>query len=187
MKRTDTIFSCLLFLFVCLGFGSWAQSDSVYLHNGKALAGTIVKANESMIIFREKNDPTEHTYGKYAVKKYVLKTGAVHKMSAKVLVASKDDWDNVVLLDNADEVAGLNKVDEIRGRWAMMAIMMYTTSGPDNMSIKHLKKDAAKMGCAFVLITAGKGRPVRPGNDDGDVPPAPPAPPMANKAIGYTY
>ncbi|RXK86644.1 hypothetical protein [Filimonas effusa] len=132
-----------------------AQSDKISLHNGKTVECTVVKVNEFTIIYKYVNEDAEQTISKYAVKQIVYgKSGRVEEVTKKIIVSSKDDWENVVILEDKSAVTGLNKVGEVRGKTSM--INYRTAAGGDKKAQEKLKKEAAEQGCPFVLITSDK-------------------------------
>ena len=83
------------------------------------------------------------------------KSGREEKVTDKITVASKDDWENVVILEDKSEVAGLTKVEDIKGKTSGW-ISYRTGSGKDKKAEERLKQGAAELGCPFVLITGEK-------------------------------
>jgi sRNA-binding regulator protein Hfq len=147
-------------VFLTLGlfftFAVSAQNDKIYLHNGKSIEGTVVRVAEFTVIFKYANEDAEETVGKYAVAKIVYgKSGREEKVTDKIVVSSKGDWENVVILEDKSEVAGLTKVDQIKGKTSAF-FNYHTGSGNDRKSEQKLKEEAAEMGCPFVLMTAEK-------------------------------
>lgn len=147
----------LLFALVALlfSFASFAQADNIYLHNGKTIAGTVVKVGEHTIVFKYLNEDVEQVLGKYAVHHIIFgKSGRQQDVTPRLHVYSEQDWENVMIVESPDDIAGLNRVDEIRGKTAF--INYHTGAGSDNTALKKIKKEAAGRGCAFVLITSDK-------------------------------
>lgn len=134
---------------------TYGQSDSIYMHNGTIISGKVKKITEHTIVFTYDNEDAEQTYGKYAVGKVVYgKSGRVQELTKKITVRSKEDWEDVIVLENSDDVAGLRRGDDVRGKTAF--INLRTGGGSDRKALEYLKKDAADQGCPFVLITSDK-------------------------------
>jgi len=143
-----------LSLFISLAVS--AQNDKIYLHNGKNIEGTVLKVAEFTVVFKYANEDAEQTVGKYAVAKIVYgKSSREEKVSDKIVVSSKDDWESVVILEDKSEVAGLTKVDDVKGKTATF-YNFHSSSGNDRKAEQKLKQDAAAMGCPFILLTADK-------------------------------
>ena len=133
-----------------------AQTDKIYMHNGQVVEGTVVRIAEFTVVYKDANEDAEQTISKYAVSKVVYgKSGREEKVSDKIIVVSKDDWENVVVLEDKSEVAGLTKVDEVKGHTSGW-ISYRTGSGKDKKSEERLKQAAAELGCPFVLIISEK-------------------------------
>jgi sRNA-binding regulator protein Hfq len=144
-----------LTLFFSLAVSAQNQNDKIYLHNGKNIEGNVVRVAEFTIVFRYANEDAEQTIGKYAVQKIVYgKSGREEQVTDKVVVNSKDDWENVVVLEDKSQVAGLTKVDEIKGKTAF--INYRTAAGSDKKAEQKLKEEAASKGCQFILMTSDK-------------------------------
>jgi hypothetical protein len=144
-----------LALFLLINVAALSQNDKIYMHNGKTVEGTVIRVAEFTLIFKYANEDAEQTAGKYAVKKIVYgKSGREEKITDKISVLSKDDWEKVVMLVDKSEVAGLTKVNEVKGKTAM--INYRTAAGSSAKAEKDLKQKAAEEGCPFVLMTSDK-------------------------------
>lgn len=146
-------------LFAFLGllgtYAASAQSDKIMLHNGTTISGKVIKVAEHTVVYVYDNEDAEQTYGKYAVDKIIYgKSGREQDVTDKLKVRDKDDWENVIILENLEEVAGLKREAEIKGKTSFMN--MRTAGGSDRKSEEYLKKEAASRGCPFVLLTSDK-------------------------------
>ncbi|PQJ11225.1 hypothetical protein CJD36_005310 [Flavipsychrobacter stenotrophus] len=140
-------------LFIALA--TFAQSDTLHLHNGKNIIGTVLKVGEHTVTFRYMHEDVEQVMGKYAVNSIVFgQSGRQQDVTPKLSVNGEQDWEHVMVVESADEIAGLMRVDEIRGKTAF--INYRTGAGSDQTALKKLKKEAASKGCAFVLMTSDK-------------------------------
>ena len=128
-------------------------ADKAYFHNGKTYEVKIVRVNEFTIIYKFIGEDAEQTIGKYAVKKSVYNSGREEEISEKVIVTGKDDWENVVLIEDKSAAAGLSKKEEIRGKTAVF-YSFHTANSADKKAIKKIKQEAAELGAQFVLLTA---------------------------------
>jgi hypothetical protein len=132
-----------------------AQNDIITRHNGEIIKGTVLRENEYTIVFTYENETSENTLSKYAIEKIVYgKSGRVEKVTDKIVVTGEDDWEKVIILEEKSYIAGLTKVDEIRGKTAY--INMQTGNTGDKKALKKLKMAAAALNCPFVLITSEK-------------------------------
>jgi len=145
----------LFILSMFITVAAFSQNDKIYLHNGKNIEGSVVRVAEFTVVFKYANEDAEQTVGKYAVEKIVYgKSGREEQVTEKVIVNSKSDWEKVVLLEDKSQVAGLTKIDEIKGKTAF--INYRTAAGSDKKAEQKLKEEAASKGCAFILMTSDK-------------------------------
>lgn len=149
MKRIIVIFVLML------GFFSFSQVDQVYKHNGEVIKGSVKKVNEFTIVFTYENEDAENTLSRYAVEKIVYgKSGRVEDITEKVVINGEDDWEKVVILEDKSYIAGLKKNSEIKGKTGFVSF--HTGNTADNKATKKLKVEAAKLKCAFILLTSDK-------------------------------
>ncbi len=162
-------------------FTANAQSDSIYLHNGNIVTGKVYRIAEQTVVFSYDNEDMQQSLGKYAVEKVVFgKSGRIQQVTPKVKVRSVEDWENVLIIQNTDEIAGLQRRNEVKGKTAF--INYRTGEGSDKTALKKLKMDAAAQGCEFVYITLDKDidRKSDEGGGFGQVQ-------SIKKGIGYSY
>lgn len=147
-----------LFMLVAVLFSAtftFGQNDKMLKHTGEKLEVKIVKVGEFTITYTYPNEQAEQTIGKYAVAKIEYASGRKEDITEKVAVSGKDDWENVVILEDAAAAVGLKKQGEIRGKTG--GLISYRTSGnADKKSMERLKKEAAELGAQFVLLTSEK-------------------------------
>lgn len=132
-----------------------AQVDKIYKHNGETVDGKVTRVEEYTVVFKYDGEDAENVIGKYAIEKIVYgKTGRVEEVSDKIVVNGEQDWERVVILEEKTYIAGLKKVDEIRGKTGL--INYHTGNTADKKAEKKLKMAAAAMGSQFILQTADK-------------------------------
>lgn len=162
-------------------FSARAQADSIYLHNGQAVGGKVLKVSEKTVTFNYVDEDAQQTLGKYAIAKVVFgKSKRIQDVSDRITVRSKDDWENVIIIENTDEVAGLKRRTELKGKTRQ--INYRTGEGSDKTAMRKLKMDAAENGCPFVFITTDKDidRKSDDGGSWGQVQ-------SIKKGVGYAY
>lgn len=158
-----------------------AQGDTIYLHNGKKVGGKVFRVTERTVVFSYENEDVEQSYGKYAVEKVVFgKSGRVQQVSERIVVRSEEDWDRVIVIQNTDEIAGLERRGEVKGKTRF--VNLRTGEGSDRTALEKLKKDAAADRCAFIFITTDKDID-RKGMDGGSFGQLQ----SIKKGIGYSY
>lgn len=169
----------LLLVVAMVGFAANAQVDKIYKHNGEVVDGKVIRLEEYTVVFKYDGEDAENTIGKYAIEKIVYgKTGRVEEVTEKIVINSEADWEKVVILEDKSYIAGLKKVDEVRGKTGL--INYHTGNTGDKKAEKKLKIEAAKMGCPFILQTADKATVGASSNSLGGSQ-------VIKKGIGYKY
>jgi hypothetical protein len=144
----------LLLLISITGLAGYSQ-DKMLKHSGETLDVKIVKVTEQTIIYKYPGEDAEQTISKMAVASITYSSGRKETISDKIVVSSKDDWENVVILTDASQVVGLKKGEEVRGKTSGM--FSYNTAGSaDKKATKRIKQAAAEMGAPFVLMISEK-------------------------------
>lgn len=144
----------LLFLFVGVNVAN-AQVDKIFKHSDEIVEGKVIRLDEYTIVFKYDGEDAENTIGKYAVQKIIYgKTKRQEDVTEKITINGEDDWEKVVILEDKAFISGLKKVGEVRGKTGL--INFQTGNTGDKKAQKKLKMDAAKLGCAFVLMTSDK-------------------------------
>lgn len=135
--------------------GIYAQNDTIYLHNGKTIIGNVIRNAEFTVSFKYAGEDAEQVLSKYAVNKIIYgKSHRTETITDKIDISSKDDWEKVVILEDKSEIVGLTKVDDVKGKTAL--INARTPSGGNVKALRDLKQKAAEKGCAFIFITSDK-------------------------------
>lgn len=146
------LFSTLIMLF---SITVSAQSDQIFLHNGQEISGKVLKVAEHTVTFTYDGEDAEQTLGKYAVQKVIYgKSGREQSVSDRVDISGKEGWQNVIIIESLEEVAGLKRVGEIKGKTGF--INYRTGAGSDRKAQEKLQKEAAAANCPFVLLTMDK-------------------------------
>ena len=134
---------------------SFAQSDIITKHTGEVIKGKVIKVDEFIITYKYEGEDAEISISKYAIEKIVYgKTNRIEKVSEKIIISSADDWEKVVMLEDKSYIAGLTRVDEIKGKTAL--INFQTGNTGDKKADKKLKMAAAALGCPFIFMTSDK-------------------------------
>ncbi|WP_320815806.1 hypothetical protein [Flavobacterium sp.] len=156
-----------------------AQVDKIYKHNGETVDGKVLRVEEYTIVFVYDGEEAENTLGKYSIEKIVYgKSKRTEEVTEKIVVNGEADWANVVILEDKSYIAGLTKVDEVRGKTGL--INYHTGNTGDKKAEMKLKKEAAKMKCPFILQTADKSTVGASSNSLGGSQ-------VIKKGIGYKY
>lgn len=133
-----------------------AQTDKLYLHNGKEIEGKVIKVDEFYINYKYVGEDAEQVISKMAVHRVKYNSGREEDISEKIVVNGKEDWEKVEMLIDKAQIVGLKKLDEVQGK-TMGYFSGYTSSaGADKRSMKKLLEAAAEMKAPFVYLTADK-------------------------------
>jgi hypothetical protein len=148
-----------LFFALAAGFFSlaaFAQNDVMVKHSGEKLEVKVIKVGETTIAYKYPGEDAEQTIGKQAVSSITYGTsGRKEEISEKIIISGKDDWEKVQILTDKNQVIGLKKGDEVRGKTS--GLISYNTAGSaDKKATKKIKEAAAEMGAQFILITSDK-------------------------------
>lgn len=132
-----------------------AQVDKIFKHSGETINGKVVKIDEYTIVFIYDGEDAEQTVSKYAVEKIIYgKTQRIQDITEKITIKGGDDWEKVILFEEKSYIAGLKKVEEVRGKTGL--INFQTGNSGDKKAEKKLKMAAAELGCQFIFMTADK-------------------------------
>jgi hypothetical protein len=142
-------FFCFILLFVCI---NCLAQDEVVFHNGNIAKGKVTEVTDLYIKFSYDGEDLVNTIGRCAISEVRFQSGRVQQMSQKVDVKSPDDWENVRLVYDKNEVLGLKSLGQIEkhssGTWSFSI----TAGHFSEKTMKKIRKEAAKRGGCIVLI-----------------------------------
>ncbi len=136
----------LIFAMVCT-VTVFAQTDTLICKNGEVLSVKIVKNTTDAVSFQYPNEDLVNEKSKVEIRTIIFASGRKEQCSKGLdvpVIASKDDWQKVVITYVESDVAGLVRVQALKGKaggW-----------GSYNSALKQLQKQAAKLGCGVVLV-----------------------------------
>lgn len=169
----------LLFTMLIVGTMANAQVDVITKHNGESVKGKVLRIEEYTVVYKYDGEDAENSIGKYAIEKIVYgKSGRVEEVTDKIVVSTEEDWEKVVVLEDKAFIAGLKKVEEVRGKTGL--INYHTGNTGDKKAEKKLKMAAAAIGCPFILMTSDKTTSGYNSNQIGGTQ-------AIKKGIGYKY
>lgn len=128
-----------------------AQSDTLFFHNGQQVVGRIVRISEYTVTYKYLGEDVEQIAGKYAIDKIHHKSGRTEKVSKKIEINGEEDWQKVIIIDDKSQIATLTRIAYITGNTAF--INLHTAHTGDKKALIKLQKKAAKLKCAFILLT----------------------------------
>lgn len=138
-----------------LAIAGFAQTDKMLKHTGETLEIKVIKVGENVIIYKFPGEDAEQTIGKLAVANITYSSGRKEDISEKIVVSGKSDWEKVQVLTDANQVVGLKKGEEVRGKTS--GLLTFNTAGSaDKKASRKIKEAAAGMGAPFVLMLSDK-------------------------------
>ncbi|UAY51799.1 hypothetical protein [Ferruginibacter albus] len=148
--------SLIAMLVAVFSFAQTAVNDKMAKHSGETLDVKIIKVNENTITYKYPGEDAEQTIGKLAVASITYgSSGRKETISDKVVVSSKDDWEQVQIVTDPSQVLGLKKGEEVRGKTS--GLLSYNTAGSaDKKATRKLRESAAELGAPFILLTSDK-------------------------------
>ena len=140
---------CLMILFASI---SCFAQDEVVFHNGQVAKGKVSEVTDLYIKFKYDGEDVDNTIGRAAIAEVRFSSGRIQQMSQKVMVNSADDWENVRIVTDKNEVMGLKSLGQIEkhssGTWSFSI----TAGHFSEKTMKKIRKEAAKRGGCIVLM-----------------------------------
>ena len=165
-------------LLVMISTLAMAQTDQLFKHNGEIVKGKVLKLEEYTVVFVYDGEEAENTISKYALEKIIYKSGRTEEITEKIVIGGEEDWEKVIILEDKSMITGLKKIGDVRGKTGL--INYHTGNTGDRKAEKKLKMEAAKNGCAFILMTDDKSTVGANSNSLGGSQ-------VIKKGIGYSY
>lgn len=141
----------LIFLFFINSAVCHAQ-DKVTFHNGTISEGKVSEVTENFIKFTYKDEETSNIIGTAAISNIEFSSGRVQHITDKVLIENPDAWENVVIVYEKSQVAGLKSLGKIEkhsnGAWSFHN----STGHFMKKALMKAQKEAAKKGACYILI-----------------------------------
>lgn len=160
----------LILLFAIISMACKAQ-DKVVFHNGTTAEGKVTEITEQFIKFVYKGEEANNVIGAAAISDIQFASGRVQHVSDKIIVEYPEDWENVVVVYDKNQVAGLKSLGKIEkhsnGEWSF-----HTSTGHFmKKAIKKAQKEAAKKAACYILIVnqSNTGKSGFGGNPDSSI------------------
>jgi len=143
------LLSCALFLAI----SSYAQ-DMLTMHNGSTIEGKVLSIDGSAITFVYKGEDLSQKISKIAINSVKFASGRKQVITEKINIEGKDGFKNVILTKNPEDVEGLTRIGEVKGKTAFISYR--TGANADKKSEERLKEDCFNLGGVVVLVTEDK-------------------------------
>ena len=102
----------LILVFAIIGIACKAQ-DKVVFHNGSTVEGKVTEVSEQYVKFVYKGEEANQMIGTAAISDIEFASGRVQHISDKIIVEYPEDWENVVVVYDKNQVAGLKSLGKI--------------------------------------------------------------------------
>ena len=150
--KTATTF-LLLALFACSAHAQDVKPDKLVKVTNESVLVNVVSVNERDVSFTYPGEKAVNVLSKNQIKEIDFASGRVEKMTEKVVIASEEDWQKVVVTTVEADVAGLTRKGEVRAK-ATGATALSNQANIDARATEKLKREAARLGAHIVLIQA---------------------------------
>ncbi|GAA4054816.1 hypothetical protein GCM10022409_47400 [Hymenobacter glaciei] len=151
MKTTTT--ALLLTLFAFSAKAQEVKPDKLVKLTNEELLVNVISVNEREVSFSYPGEKAVNVVNKNQLKEIEFASGRVEKFSEKVVIASEEDWQKVVVTTLESDVSGLSRKGEVRAK-ASGATALSNQANIDARATEKLKREAAKMGAHIVLLQA---------------------------------
>lgn len=147
----------VLSLFLVVATVCHAQ-DFVTFHNGTTAEGSVSEVTGKSVKFTYKGEQSVNIIGRNAIAEIKYASGRTEQISTKVSVASPDDWENVRVVNDKEEVLGLKLIGQVEkhssGTWSFSI----TGGHFSEKALKKVRQEAAKKGGCIVLILSQQSK-----------------------------
>ena len=140
----------LLGLLVASSVFIMAQTDHMYLHNGKTLDVSVKGIANGVITYSYPQEAMTMEISEHQVEKIVYASGRVQQISEKVIVKDKSDWEKVIITNVESDIKGLIRKGEVSETKVGSAISK--TDKIQDKAEQKMKMAAAEMGAHVIFI-----------------------------------
>ncbi|HPW97380.1 MAG TPA: hypothetical protein PK218_02350 [Flavobacterium sp.] len=144
----------ILVLTLVFGLNLAKAQDVVTLHNGSTLEGKVSSTDGATITFTYKGEDVSTKISKIAINSITYASGRKQVVTEKLVLEGKDAFQKVILTKNPEDVEGLTRIGEVKGKTAFISYR--TGANADKKSEERLKEDCYKLGGVVVLVTEDK-------------------------------
>jgi len=144
----------ILLLALVFGLNFAKAQDAVLLHNGTTLEGKVSNVDGAAITFTYKGEDVSTKISKIAINTITYASGRKQVITEKITLEGKDAFKNVILTRNPEEVEGLTRIGEVKGKTAFFSYR--SGANADKKSEERLKEDCFNIGGVVVLVTEDK-------------------------------
>ncbi len=128
--------------------------DLLKLHNGTVIDCKVTSTDGSVITFVYKGEELTQKISKIAINSIKFSSGRSQIITEKIDLSGEDAFLKVILTKNLDDVEGLTRIGEVKGKTAFISYR--SGASADKKSEDRLKEDCLKAGGVVVLVTEDK-------------------------------
>jgi hypothetical protein len=141
----------LCFFFLALSVNA---QDVLKLHNGSTIDCKVKSTDGSIITFVYTGEELIQKISKIAINSIKFASGRTQVITEKIDLSGEDAFQNGILTKNLDDVEGLTRIGEVKGKTAFISYR--SGANADKKSEERLKQDCLKIGGVVVLVTEDK-------------------------------
>jgi len=132
----------------------FAQTDSIFMINGKILPVNVTEVTENSIKYTYPNEEVLNTVNRNTVSKVIFKSGRVQEFGSQLNLATIKsclDWQNVQISKIESEVKGLMKIDNV-GAKAKGTTTLSSIAKLQDRAFNKMKMQSAMMGGNIIYL-----------------------------------
>ena len=136
-------------LFFLLVLGLQPELDTITFRDSKTVQAVALEVTPELVKYQLPGDRVINSAAKVTIAKIEYANGKVTEFEGLPVIRGKHDWKKVIITRNPDDVKGLKRVAEIKGRSGHGGL----SAGLGVRNAENaLKKKAAKLKCPVVLV-----------------------------------
>ncbi|SFQ58890.1 hypothetical protein [Hymenobacter arizonensis] len=151
MKAAST--TLLLTLFALSAQAQEVKTDKLTKLTNEEILVNVIAVNDREVSFTYPGETAVNVLNKNQVKEIGFASGRVEKITERVVIASEEDWQKVIVTTLESDVVGLTRKGEVRAK-AAGATALSNQANIDARATEKLKREAARMGAHIILIQA---------------------------------
>lgn len=140
-----------MFSSVCMAQKPWAPVDTIQLTSGRKIACVIRTRTSKRVYYYSDSLGTEKSFARRNVHRLIYSDGRAEKLNdLAVRTLASDDYRNVIIVDDKEDVEGLYSYGVVHGESSKSNRSMASAK---RSAETRLKKRAVAKGAIFVLVT----------------------------------
>jgi hypothetical protein len=149
MKKT--VLSIIVSFTVFISIAQTNLTDKIFKQSGEVLEIKILKITDVSIIYKYPDKDLQESISKLAVEQIIYASGVKEKISDKLVINGKEDWEKVQIIEDKSQLEGLKKGSEIEGKTSAFNYRSADASG--KKALERLKEKAAELHAPFIFLS----------------------------------